>query len=148
MEFLSYTLDDQLIPCNNNSVCNLQIVDTAGSYCFPAMQRLNISKGRAFIMVYSVTSRQSLEQLESTWKTIREIKVYIFPPPILLLLRLYFAVWLFLGSSVYLQYIFKCILYDLRVELRFFSSLFVCTNELNSKQFPTHNSPKLITTFV
>ncbi|XP_032778729.1 GTP-binding protein Di-Ras2 [Daphnia magna] len=84
VEFLSYTLDDQLIPCNNNSVCNLQIVDTSGSYCFPAMQRLNISKGRAFIMVYSVTSRQSLEQLESTWKTIREIKGSLNNVPVML----------------------------------------------------------------
>lgn len=59
------------------------------------MQRLNISKGRAFIMVYSVTSRQSLEQLESTWKTIREIKVYIFFP----LFYYYFVCTLLFGFS-------------------------------------------------
>ena len=41
----------------------------------PAMQRLNISKGHAFILVFSVTSRQSLEELRPTWEIIREIKV-------------------------------------------------------------------------
>ncbi|KAI9565391.1 hypothetical protein GHT06_009183 [Daphnia sinensis] len=84
VEFVSYTLDGQLILCNKNSVCNLQIVDTAGSYSFPAMQRLNIAKGRAFIMVYSVTSRQTLEQLESTWQTIREIKGSLDNVPLML----------------------------------------------------------------
>lgn len=39
------------------------------------MQRLNISKGHAFIMVYSITSRQSLEELKPTWEIIHEIKV-------------------------------------------------------------------------
>lgn len=55
----------------------MQITDTTGSHQFPAMQRLNISKGHAFIMVYSITSRQSLEELKPTWEIIREIKVYL-----------------------------------------------------------------------
>ena len=65
----------QVITCNKNSICTLQITDTTGSHQFPAMQRLNISKGHAFIMVYSITSRQSLEELKPTWEIIREIKV-------------------------------------------------------------------------
>ncbi|XP_057370459.1 GTP-binding protein Di-Ras2-like [Daphnia carinata] len=84
VEFLSYTLNGQWIPCKENSVCNLEIVDTAGSYSFPAMQRLNISKGHAFIMVYSVTSRQTLEQLESIWETILEIKGSLDNVPLML----------------------------------------------------------------
>ncbi|KAG7176968.1 GTP-binding protein Di-Ras2-like 1 [Homarus americanus] len=70
------TIEDtyrQVISCNKN-ICTLQITDTTGSHQFPAMQRLSISKGHAFILVYSVTSRQSLEELRPIWEVIREIK--------------------------------------------------------------------------
>lgn len=62
-----------MISCNKN-ICTLQITDTTGSHQFPAMQRLSISKGHAFILVYSVTSRQSLEELRPIWDVIREMK--------------------------------------------------------------------------
>jgi DIRAS family GTP-binding Ras-like protein 2 len=70
------TIEDtyrQVISCNKN-ICTLQITDTTGSHQFPAMQRLSISKGHAFILVYSVTSRQSLEELRPIWDVIREMK--------------------------------------------------------------------------
>ncbi|XP_067007086.1 GTP-binding protein Di-Ras2 isoform X1 [Anabrus simplex] len=70
------TIEDtyrQVISCNKN-ICTLQITDTTGSHQFPAMQRLSISKGHAFILVYSVTSRQSLEELRPIWEVIREMK--------------------------------------------------------------------------
>lgn len=38
------------------------------------MQRLSIQKGHAFILVYSVCSRQSLEELRPIWQLIKEIK--------------------------------------------------------------------------
>lgn len=38
------------------------------------MQRLSIQKGHAFILVYSVCSRQSLEELRPIWALIKEIK--------------------------------------------------------------------------
>ncbi|CAD1475902.1 unnamed protein product [Heterotrigona itama] len=38
------------------------------------MQRLSINKGHAFILVYSVCSRQSLEELRPIWAVIRELK--------------------------------------------------------------------------
>lgn len=38
------------------------------------MQRLSILKGNAFVIVYSVTSRQSLEELASILLTLKEIK--------------------------------------------------------------------------
>lgn len=38
------------------------------------MQRLSITKGHAFILVYSVCSRQSLEELRPIWQLIKEIK--------------------------------------------------------------------------
>ncbi|RXG55121.1 GTP-binding protein Di-Ras2, partial [Armadillidium vulgare] len=70
------TIEDtyrQVITCNKN-ICTLQITDTTGSHQFPAMQRLSISKGHAFILVYSVTSRQSLQELQPIWDVIKEIK--------------------------------------------------------------------------
>ncbi|RZC34309.1 GTP-binding protein Di-Ras2, partial [Asbolus verrucosus] len=70
------TIEDtyrQVISCNKN-ICTLQITDTTGSHQFPAMQRLSISKGHAFILVYSVCSRQSLEELRPIWEVIRELK--------------------------------------------------------------------------
>lgn len=70
------TIEDtyrQVISCNKQ-VCTLQITDTTGSHQFPAMQRLSISKGHAFILVYSITSRQSLEELKPIFEEIQEIK--------------------------------------------------------------------------
>ncbi|XP_013793580.1 GTP-binding protein Di-Ras2-like, partial [Limulus polyphemus] len=62
-----------VISCNKN-ICTLQITDTTGSHQFPAMQRLNISKGHAFVLVYSVTSKQSLEELKPIFDVIKEVK--------------------------------------------------------------------------
>lgn len=68
------TIEDtyrQVISCNKN-ICTLQITDTTGSHQFPAMQRLSMSKGHAFILVYSCTSRQSLEELRPIWQVCGE----------------------------------------------------------------------------
>lgn len=70
------TIEDtyrQVISCDK-SICTLQITDTTGSHQFPAMQRLSISKGHAFILVFSVTSRQSLEELKPIYEQICQIK--------------------------------------------------------------------------
>ncbi|XP_036043860.1 GTP-binding protein Di-Ras2 [Onychomys torridus] len=73
----------QVISCDK-SVCTLQITDTTGSHQFPAMQRLSISKGHAFILVYSITSRQSLEELKPIYEQICEIKGDVESIPIML----------------------------------------------------------------
>lgn len=70
------TIEDtyrQVISSNKN-VCTLQITDTAGSHQFPAMQRLSISKGHAFILVYSISSQQSFEELRPIFNVICEVK--------------------------------------------------------------------------
>ncbi|KAF8364508.1 drn-1 [Pristionchus pacificus] len=71
------TIEDtyrQVISCNQKSVCTLQITDTTGSHQFPAMQRLSVSKGHAFVLVYAVTSRASFEELIPIVKMIHEVK--------------------------------------------------------------------------
>lgn len=80
------TIEDtyrQVISCNKN-ICTLQITDTTGSHQFPAMQRLSISKGHAFILVYSITSKQSLEELRPIWNVIHEIKGDLEGIPVML----------------------------------------------------------------
>jgi len=69
---------------SNNAVCTMQITDTAGSHQFPAMQRLSISKGHAFIMVFSISSRQSLEELKPILELINEVKGSLEGWPVLL----------------------------------------------------------------
>lgn len=73
----------QVISCDK-SVCTLQITDTTGSHQFPAMQRLSISKGHAFILVYSITSKQSLEELKPIYEQIVQIKGDVENIPIML----------------------------------------------------------------
>ncbi|NWI58401.1 DIRA2 protein, partial [Calyptomena viridis] len=80
------TIEDtyrQVISCDK-SICTLQITDTTGSHQFPAMQRLSISKGHAFILVYSITSRQSLEELKPIYEQICQIKGDIESIPMML----------------------------------------------------------------
>lgn len=73
----------QVISCDK-SVCTLQITDTTGSHQFPAMQRLSISKGHAFILVYSITSKQSLEELKPIYQQVLAIKGNVENIPIML----------------------------------------------------------------
>ncbi|XP_063056103.1 GTP-binding protein Di-Ras1a [Engraulis encrasicolus] len=73
----------QVISCDK-SVCTLQITDTTGSHQFPAMQRLSISKGHAFILVYSITSKQSLEELKPIYQQVLAIKGNVESIPIML----------------------------------------------------------------
>ncbi|CAF3338501.1 unnamed protein product [Rotaria sp. Silwood1] len=63
----------QVVSCNKQ-ITTLQITDTTGTHQFPAMQRLSIQKGHAFILAYSITSKQTFEDLKPIYNQIREIK--------------------------------------------------------------------------
>ncbi|CAF0857320.1 unnamed protein product [Didymodactylos carnosus] len=63
----------QVVNCNKQ-ITTLQITDTTGTHSFPAMQRLSIQKGHAFMLLYSITSKQTLEDLKPIYQQIREIK--------------------------------------------------------------------------
>ncbi|VDK28947.1 unnamed protein product [Dibothriocephalus latus] len=63
----------QVISCNRQ-VCTLQITDTTGSHQFPAMQRLSMSKGHAFVLVYSVSNKTSLDDLAAIYQELATIK--------------------------------------------------------------------------
>jgi len=94
MRFIDGTFRDAYIPTiedtyrkvisSNKAVCTLQITDTTGSHQFPAMQRLSISKGHAFILVYSIVSRQSLEELKPILELINQVKGGLDKFPLLL----------------------------------------------------------------
>lgn len=61
------TVEDMFIAEYNSRYDNslkLEILDTAGSYEFPAMRSLAISNGDAFILVYSVDNEASWEHLK------------------------------------------------------------------------------------
>lgn len=70
------TIEDtyrQVLGCNH-SMGVLHITDTTGGHRYPGLQRLAIARGDAFILVYSVTKKQTLEELKPFYELIREIK--------------------------------------------------------------------------
>lgn len=52
----------------------LHITDTAGGHRYPVLQSLTISRGQAFLLVYSVTRKQTLEKLKPFYELIHEVK--------------------------------------------------------------------------
>lgn len=50
----------------------VDLLDTAGNLAFPAMRRLSITTAHAFILVYSITSQQSFEEMKKLWTQIKE----------------------------------------------------------------------------
>uniref|UniRef100_G3UFL3 DIRAS family GTPase 3 n=2 Tax=Loxodonta africana TaxID=9785 RepID=G3UFL3_LOXAF len=70
------TIEDtyrQVVSCNNK-VGALHITDTTGGQRYPGLKRLAIAKGHAFILVYSVTKKETLEELKDFYNLICEIK--------------------------------------------------------------------------
>lgn len=58
----------------------VEILDTSGSYSFPAMRKLSIQNSDAFALVYAVDNPESLEVVKSLRDEILEIKEDKFTP--------------------------------------------------------------------
>ncbi|XP_020506331.1 ras-related protein Rap-2a [Labrus bergylta] len=58
----------------------INIMDTSGSYSFPAMRRLSIQNSDAFALVYAVDDPESLEAVKSLRDEILEVKEDKFTP--------------------------------------------------------------------
>ncbi|XP_075037576.1 ras-related protein Rap-2c-like [Mixophyes fleayi] len=52
----------------------IEIVDTSGSYSFPAMQKLRIQQGDAFALVFSLADLDSFQEVERLREQIVQIK--------------------------------------------------------------------------
>ncbi|KAF7652214.1 hypothetical protein LDENG_00099920 [Lucifuga dentata] len=58
----------------------IHIMDTSGSYSFPAMRKLSIQNSDAFALVYSVDDPESLEAVKSLRDEILEVKENKYTP--------------------------------------------------------------------
>ncbi|CAF4047186.1 unnamed protein product, partial [Rotaria magnacalcarata] len=64
LHYREFTVDDKTI--------KVDILDTAGNMEFPAMRRLSIATSHAFILVYSVDSMSSFEEIRRIIEQIKE----------------------------------------------------------------------------
>lgn len=58
----------------DNLPCAIEVVDTAGTEQFLALQDLHIRNGQAFLLVFSLTHLASVNELGPLWDAIRRIK--------------------------------------------------------------------------
>lgn len=58
----------------NNHIVDVTVLDTAGSYQFPAMRRHAIQHGNGFIIVYAVDNPASLEEAKRLYQEVVGIK--------------------------------------------------------------------------
>ena len=59
---------------HNGSICVCLFIDTCGGNDFPAMRRIEISKGNAFFVVYAINDRKTFETTKSILAEIRSLK--------------------------------------------------------------------------
>ncbi|NXU57236.1 RHES protein, partial [Turnix velox] len=64
----------------SGATVTLEILDTSGSYSFPAMRKLSIQNSDAFALVYAVDDAESFESVKSLREEILEVKEDKFPP--------------------------------------------------------------------
>ena len=59
---------------HRGNMCVCLLVDTAGGDDFPAMRKLSVTKGNAFIVVYSIDDRKSYERAKKFVEEIKQVK--------------------------------------------------------------------------
>ncbi|NXS48898.1 RHES protein, partial [Balaeniceps rex] len=64
----------------SGAMVKVEILDTSGSYSFPAMRKLSIQNSDAFALVYAVDDAESFESVKSLREEILEVKEDKFPP--------------------------------------------------------------------
>nr|XP_056717352.1 GTP-binding protein Rhes-like [Euleptes europaea] len=64
----------------NGTTIKVEILDTSGSYSFPAMRKLSIQNSDAFALVYAVDDAESFDYVKSLHDEILELKEDKFPP--------------------------------------------------------------------
>ncbi|CAM5097338.1 unnamed protein product [Natator depressus] len=64
----------------SGATIKVEILDTSGSYSFPAMRKLSIQNSDAFALVYAVDDTESFESVKSLREEILEVKEDKFPP--------------------------------------------------------------------
>jgi Ras-related protein M-Ras len=78
-QFLDYydpTIEDQYIQHTeiDGNWCILDVLDTAGQEEYSAMREQYIRNGRGFLLVYSVTDEQSLQEAAKLYKQVLRVK--------------------------------------------------------------------------
>ncbi|ELU01291.1 hypothetical protein CAPTEDRAFT_156744 [Capitella teleta] len=72
----------------NGATITLDILDTTGSYAFPAMRKLSIAHGDAFLLVYSLEDAESFSEVKELRQQIVDSKLANDPskgiPPIVI----------------------------------------------------------------
>ncbi len=70
------TIEDhfQHVVEHNGSTCVCLLIDTSGSFEFPAMKKWSISKANAFVVVYSVTDKKSFSIAKTLVEEIKQVK--------------------------------------------------------------------------
>ncbi|XP_053144961.1 GTP-binding protein Rhes-like [Hemicordylus capensis] len=64
----------------SGTTIKIEILDTSGSYSFPAMRKLSIQNSDAFALVYAVDDAESFECVKTLHDEILELKEDKFPP--------------------------------------------------------------------
>lgn len=70
------TVEDEYrqVLTHNNHIVDVTVLDTAGSYQFPAMRKLAIQQGHGFIIVYSLDNYESLNEAKRIYNEITKLK--------------------------------------------------------------------------
>lgn len=66
------TIEDSYHKIITNPPCELEVLDTAGSEQFASMRDLYIKNGDGFILVFSLTDKKTLQELNEVFERIKE----------------------------------------------------------------------------